>query len=279
MSPADPRGWLRRRPNLVLPTSPPGSRNRIVHDVWIMVGFAAAAAIAAELLVGFGQLGWSRYLGDDYRIYMDAATRWLSGGSYFLPRQVGGPYELAMGDVMYPPVALWLFVPFTFLPPIVWWAIPIGITAAALWRLRPPPWVIAITLVVFVYPKYLAFVFDGNPGLYLIAALTAASAWGTPASLALFKPSLFPLALVGIWTRAWWYGCAALALLSLPVLQLTLTWVRVAFDAQPGGLTYSLIDLPVCALPLLWGFGSRNSVWRKRGPAAPLEVSVSNEPA
>jgi hypothetical protein len=87
-------------------------QQRIVRYVWFVVGFAAAAAIVSELLVGFGQLGWSRYVGDDYRIYMDATNRWLAGGSYFLSRQLAGPYQLEMGDVMYPPVALWLFAPF-----------------------------------------------------------------------------------------------------------------------------------------------------------------------
>jgi hypothetical protein len=232
-------------------------RERITRYAWIAVGVAAAAIIVSELLVGFGQLGWSRYVGDDYRIYMDATNRWLSGGSYFLPSQLAGPHPLEMGDVMYPPVALWLFVPFTVLPAILWWAIPAVITAAALWHLRPPAWTIALSLVVCVFPKYLALVFDGNPGMYLIAALAAAAAWGTPASLALFKPSLFPLALFGIKRRRWWYGAAALVALSLPVLPLTLTWIQVVLNVQQGGgLTYSLIDLPVSALPLLWWAGS-----------------------
>jgi hypothetical protein len=117
----------------------------------------------------------------------------------------------------------------------------------------------------------LELVFDGNPGMYLIAALAAAAAWGTPASLALFKPSLFLLALFGMKSRGWWYGLAALAVLSLPVLPLTLIWVQVVLDVQPGGLAYSLLDLPVCALPLLWWAGStRVGPVARRQPAADL---------
>ncbi len=234
-------------------------RSRIKRDPWALLGFAAAAAIAAELIVGFGRLGWNGDVGVDYKIYMDATVRWLGGGSYFLPRQLAGPYQLQMGDVFYPPVALWLFVPFTVLPALLWWALPIGITAAALKRLRPPEWTLALSLVVFICPKYLELVFDGNPGMFLIAALAAAAAWGTPASLALFKPSLFPLALFGVRSRGWWYGLAALAVLSLPVLPLTVTWLQVVLDVRPGGLTYSLLDMPVCALPLLWWYGRNRS--------------------
>jgi hypothetical protein len=115
----------------------------------------------------------------------------------------------------------------------------------------------------------LEFVFDGNPGMYLVAALAATAAWGTPASLLLFKPSLFPLALFGMRSRGWWYGLAALAVLSLPVLPLTLTWVQVVLDVQGGGLTYSLLDLPVCVLPLLWWAGStRSGPIARRQPGA-----------
>ena len=246
---------------------------RTTHHASILVASAAAAAIVTELLIGFSQLGWGRYVGVDYRIYMDATARWLSGGSYFLPRQLGGPYQLQMGDVFYPPVALWLFAPFTVLPAVLWWAIPVAITAAALEHLRPPAWTIAVSLVVFICPKYLEFVLDGNPGMYLMAALAAAAAWGTPASLVLFKPSLFPLALFGMRSRGWWYGLAALALLSLPVLPLTLTWVQVVINVQPGGLTYSLLDLPLCALPLLWWIGStRLRPAARRQPAADVAL-------
>ena len=244
-------------------------RKRIKLHASILGGSVAAAMIVAELAVGFGQLGWGRNVGVDYRIYMDATTRWFSDGSYFLPRQLAGPYPLQMGDVFYPPVALWLFAPFTLVPAVLWWAVPIAITGAALKHLRPPSWTIALSLVVFICPKYLQFVFDGNPGMYLVAALAAAAAWGTPASLVLFKPSLFPLAIFGLRSRGWWYGLAALAVLSLPVLPLTLTWVQVVLDVQGGGLTYSLLDLPVCVLPLLWWAGStRSGPIARRQPGA-----------
>src|SRR5450759_88660 len=50
-------------------------------------------------------------VGVDYRLYMDAARRWLDGGGFYLPFQVAGPYPVLLGDVMYPPNALFLFVP------------------------------------------------------------------------------------------------------------------------------------------------------------------------
>src|SRR5450759_422063 len=138
-------------------------RKRIKLHASILVGSVAAVLIVIELAIGFSQLVVGLDAAVDYQIYTDATTRWLSDGSYFLPRQLAGPYQLQMGDVFYPPVALWLFVPFTVLPAVLWWAVPIAITAAALERLRPPSWTIAVSLVVFLCPKYLEFVFDGNP--------------------------------------------------------------------------------------------------------------------
>ena len=77
--------------------------------------------------------------GVDFILYRDAAARWLAGGPYFEPYQLAGPYPITAGDVLYPPVALWLFVPFTVLPAVLWWAIPIAVAAWAVWRLQPSP--------------------------------------------------------------------------------------------------------------------------------------------
>ena len=49
--------------------------------------------------------------GKDVALYRDAASRWLAGGPFYEPRQLAGPYEVAHGDILYPPVGLWLFVP------------------------------------------------------------------------------------------------------------------------------------------------------------------------
>src|SRR5262249_12098765 len=69
----------------------------------------------------------------DADLYREAAVRWSGGGPFYAARQLAGPYEITPGDILYPPVGLWLFVPFTFLPDalamVLWWAIPLGVTA------------------------------------------------------------------------------------------------------------------------------------------------------
>jgi hypothetical protein len=85
-----------------------------------------------------------------------------------------------------------------------------------------------------------------------MAALFASAAWNTPASSVLLKPTLPPFALFGIRHRSRWLGLVLLALLSLPMLALDLTWLRVVLDdREPAGLLYSLHEMPCAAIPLL----------------------------
>ena len=71
-------------------------------------------------------------VGIDADIYFDAAESWLADGTWYLPRQLAGPYGIEYGDVLYPPILLYLLVPFRILPFALWWAIPIAATAWAL---------------------------------------------------------------------------------------------------------------------------------------------------
>jgi hypothetical protein len=42
-------------------------------------------------------------LGFDRTTYIEGAQRWLHGRFFYLDRQLHGPYEIHMGDVLYPP--------------------------------------------------------------------------------------------------------------------------------------------------------------------------------
>src|SRR4249919_2944324 len=76
--------------------------------------------------------------GVDFRLYQDATARWLASGQFYEPYQLAGPYPISAGDILYPPVALWLFVPFAVdggpvldaIQAVVWWALPLGVVAA-----------------------------------------------------------------------------------------------------------------------------------------------------
>ena len=82
---------------------------------------AALAASAATLLLPVAFVlaipdPLEQAFGIDFVLYRDVAARWLETGVFYEPHQLAGPYEVAHGDVLYPPVGLWLFVPFTVVP-------------------------------------------------------------------------------------------------------------------------------------------------------------------
>lgn len=199
-------------------------------------------------------------LGVDYHLYRDVTARWLSGGPYFEPYQLAGPYEIRAGDVLYPPVALLLFAPFgaavaqpwATLLAVAWWAIPLGITVAAVLRLRPAP-VAWPLLALCLNPTTLLKIWTGNPVIWSMAALAVAVASRSrfTAPLVLLKPSLAPFALFGIRRRSWWVGLAALIAVSLPFGSLWADWVASVLNSRGGGLLYSALEFPMLLLPLI----------------------------
>ncbi len=80
-----------------------------------------------------------RLAGLDYRNYAEATNTRLNGGTFYLDRQLHGPYLVIPGDILYPPVWLMLFVPTTLAPWPLWWILPAVMVGWALFRLRPSP--------------------------------------------------------------------------------------------------------------------------------------------
>ncbi len=107
-------GQLRRRDQ--------GARSR--HTArWNLLAAAAISAVIliwpARDLVAIAQgAKMDSPPGGDFALYRDAASRWLSGHGFYESWQLTGHYAIWSGasPILYPPVALLLFIPFTFLP-------------------------------------------------------------------------------------------------------------------------------------------------------------------
>src|SRR5829696_8858084 len=120
-------------------------------------------------------------LGVDFDLYRGATSRWLTGGPFFEPYQLAGPYDIRAGDVLYPPVALVLFVPFAvgtgalaMVSALVWWLLPLGVTAGAMVSLRPRPIVWPFLAFCVLNPTTLLKIWTGNPVMWSMAALALA---------------------------------------------------------------------------------------------------------
>lgn len=226
----------------------------VASTVIIVAAFVIAvpelAAVAAR---------WSEVeVGADYVIYRDAAQRWLSGGGFYMPHQLTGPYDVVPPVVLYPPPSLFLFVPFVFLPAVLWWIIPLGITAVAIHRHRPRPLAWAIVLFCLANPTTLSSIVWGNPALWLLAALAAGTHVGWPSVALFIKPTLFPFALVGVWRRSWWLALGAGAVVSLPFLPMWFDYVNVIryADGPSGWFGYSTAQIPLLLMPIAAWLGT-----------------------
>jgi hypothetical protein len=203
--------------------------------------------------------------GVDFQLYRDATTRWFLGGPYYEPYQLAGPYPISAGDILYPPVALWLFLPFAIQgqPPVeallgaAWWVIPLGVMALVVAALRPRPAAWPLIALCLANPTTLLKIWTGNPVIWSMAAMALAvvGTWRVAAPFVLLKPSLAPFALFGIDRPSWWLGAAAFVVLSLPFGAMWADWVTARRNSEGGGLFYSSLEFPMLLLPLVawWG--------------------------
>jgi hypothetical protein len=218
-------------------------------------------------------------VGIDYTLYMERTTSWLAGDGFYLPRQLTGqPYPIAHGDATYPPIALWLFVPFVVLPPapsaVLWWTVPIAIILTALVRLRPAPWTWPILAWTASEPHILFDWSGGNPAMWAFAFLAAGLVLRWPAPFGALKLTLGPFALYGLWRRAWWVGAAGAVLLALPFGGMWLDFATALGNAQPSppmyGFGYLFGEWPTAAAILLAGLSVEP---RLRGLRRRLDLS------
>lgn len=232
------------------------------HRGWYVVAALFTAAWLWQYASNPGPV--AHLAGLDYRNYAEATHAWLDGGTWYLPRQLDGPYEIVPGDVLYPPTWLLLFVPAAFAPWPLWWAIPLGITAAMLWWLRPAPLAWATIAAFVAWPPTAVHLLTGNPGIWLVAALALATRYRWPAAFLLSKVTVAPLALFGARDRRWWLTALALVLASLPFAAMWPTYVQVLLDAEStAGIFYSAQDLPMLMIPLVaWALRTRGQPTR-----------------
>lgn len=227
------------------------------HPRRVALLLSAAMFLIPALLVFVVPRPLEQPFGVDFVLYRDAAARWLAGGSFYEPYQLAGPYPITAGDILYPPVALWLFVPFTVLPAVLWWAIPVVVTAWAVWRLRPEPaWWPLIALCV-AWPTTLLKTWTGNPVIWSVTALSFGVIYWWPSVFVLLKPSLFPFALFGANRRSWWIALAVFAAMCVPFGGMWGEWITTLANSTGGGFLYSTLEVPMLLIPLVAWLGRR----------------------
>ena len=198
-----------------------------------------------------GDLGWR--LGVDYRLYMFATDRWLHGAGFYQLWQLTGPYPIptlvgSLPDlpVLYPPVAIPLFLPWALLPVLwpLWWAIPLGIIAACVIRMRPRVLLWPVLAIFAVSTEAIWLTLSGNPIMWAAAAFATGLLVGWPAVFVLLKPTMAPFALLGIGRRTWWMALAVLVAASVPFGSMWLDWIAAVRNSG-GDIAYGLNNVPL----------------------------------
>lgn len=229
----------------------------VVVTILLLLIAAVEAAIVVPPALGNLHVTW----GMDLRAYVEHATRWMAGEGFYLPAQLAGPYDVdALTGAVYPPVLLYLLVPLVLGAPwVLWWAVPLLLTAVSVIAARPAWWQWPILVAILVYPRTWTVIVLGNPAMWALAALAAGMVWKWPAVGVLLKATYAPFALVGIRDRRWWYALGLGLLLALPFGAMWLDFIdAVRFAQSPRGLAYTLGEWPI-ALALvvgLWGHSS-----------------------
>jgi hypothetical protein len=207
-------------------------------------------------------------VGADLRLYLDATQQALQGHGFYAAHQLAGPYAIADGDILYPPLVIALFVPFLVLPAVLFWLIPLGIVGVVVVRHRPRPWTWPLLALGLAFPITSLKLVHGNPVMWIAAAAALGTVWAWPAVLVLLKPSLAPFALIGAGRRSWWLALAILVVAALPFGALWLDYARVVLDSHnPNGFLYSLDEVPFTLIPVIAWIGSprfRMPRWRER---------------
>lgn len=234
---------------------------------------AALTCLAAILLVAGAVVSVVRVgaferrglIGIDYRLMVELGERWRETGSMYAAYQLAGPYafdraagttDVAAMPGLYPPIAGPVFAAVGLLPAVLWWLVPLGLIAYALYRWRPAAWSWPLLAVVLVLPLPgpgypAAVVAVGGTTMWMTAAVAGGLLWGWPALLVALKPSVAPFLLVGARRRSWYIGLVAVAGMSLLFLPEWLRYVAVVRNAVGAGFAYSVADLPLLLAPVL----------------------------
>jgi hypothetical protein len=192
--------------------------------------------------------------GIDFHTVLDHTKRWLSGGNYYLDRQLHGPYPWLGGESLYPPPVAILVAPFAVLPELTWWVVPVALIVYSLARSMPSAWAWPILAAAIWWPRSEEIILYGNPSMWVAGAVAGGTIWGWPAVIALLKPTLAPFALVGAGRRSWWVGLGVVGAVSVALLPMWADYAKVISGAAQGWnqtWDYSLRDAPLVLLPIV----------------------------
>ena len=147
---------------------------------------------------------------------------------------------------------MYLFVPMSFLPRILRWAIPLAIIA---WHVVSLPtgdvvasrsWRPCLALLPSA-----AIVGRADPHLWSAAILALACRWPVLSWMLAFKPSVLPLAAGFVRDGRWWMGGVVVLVLAIPFGLQWLDYADSPGQRRRGSLLRSATAIPWLAIPVV----------------------------
>lgn len=251
----------------------PGVLRRLARliNVGLLAGLLGLL-LAEYLAIAFWPATGNRVIGLNYAVYAEAAARWVDGGSFYQPYQLAGPYPVVQYEVMYPPTALFLFVPFMILPAPLFWLIPTAVVVWCVVSYRPSLLGWTAIAACLLFPGTPLLWLAGNPVIWPVAGLAAAPELGWPAVAVALKPQFAPLAILSIRRRSFWIAAGLVGLASLLLLPLWFDWLTVLRNASSwphDNLAYWIDNIPLLAIPVIaWLTRTRDHISLPGRPAS-----------
>ena len=222
----------------------------------------------------------------DFNVYVNVARQFFETGGMYTPFQLSGPYPDVIyqdGWVinLYPPPMMLLFAPFTVLPAVLWWLIPMSIFAYMTWYWRPAPWSWPVLAGVLALLPFAITIAMGNTVMWAMAATALATRW-PGAAIGLFgKPLLVPFIVPFLRrSRTWLWAIAIAAAVSLPFLPYWFDWLTAMRNEVTGqgflGTVFYFFPAPLLAIVPIIPWLART----RRAPRdLPLPDAATTHPA
>jgi len=246
----------------------------------LVVGGSVAVVLVQVVLFA---VGWVANhdaipLGLDWLGYRAGFERLLATGTPYAPFELAGPFTPMHLDFIHPPNFLVLVAPFAVLPHpldfVAWDAVPIAIFC---FLLRGLPWWAWPAVAVLSTTNSLQYpILNGNSSLFLVAVFGLGIRLGWPVGLLAMKPTLAPLAIVGLRRPIPTFIIAVVPIvLTLPLFPAYLTVLR---NMEGIPLSYSIENYSLIALAILPWLAPRLPGW---GPwrRASARLRVEHAPA